>query len=191
MHSLPPGWRVNNSSGSYSGPPRQDEPPGSEEGGIEDDNSIADSNEDVDVGIDIRPDSPGWEDAEPDDEETIYVQCLLCDSTFSAVNIMLDHCKGDHGFDFLAIRSRYNLDFYGTIKLVNYLRSNGIPDLNTAGGQLPSLWTDERYLQPVLENDPMLFSLDDIIDFGEEDMDTDVENGEGSNADNNADLIST
>ena len=182
MQSLPTGWRVSNSSGSYSGPAKRDESTesdGDESSG--EDDSIANSNEDVDnLGLDIRPDSPGWEDAEPDDEEPVHIKCLFCSSTFLAANEMLDHCTMGHGFDFLAVRTQHRLDFYSTIKFVNYLRANGIPNMTKAAME-PGLWADEKYLQPVLDNDALLFSLDELIDFPEEHT-----NGTAGNGENNA-----
>lgn len=57
------------------------------------------------------------------------------------------------------------MDFYGTIKLVNYIR------FETKASRIPEFKSkaflgDERFLQPVLEDDALLFGLDDIA--GEE-----------------------
>lgn len=118
-------------------------------------------------GLDIRPDSPGWDDVEADDDvEHLNVQCLLCDSTLSNATLMLTHCHEAHNFNFLAVRKQHDLDFYSTIKLVNYIRqsvkngANGLPDTSS-----PEQWTDDQFLQPVLDDDALLFSLDDLIDF--------------------------
>ncbi|EEP82376.1 hypothetical protein UREG_07241 [Uncinocarpus reesii 1704] len=60
------------------------------------------------------------------------------------------------------------LDFLGTIKLVNYIRSNvqsgnTKPDLSSS-----SLFEDDVYLKPVLEDDALLYNLEDISDPEEE-----------------------
>jgi protein arginine N-methyltransferase 3 len=60
------------------------------------------------------------------------------------------------------------LDFYGTIKLVNYIRSetkaSRIPDFTSK-----AFLDDDKFLQPVLEDDTLLFSLDDPeLDLGTE-----------------------
>lgn len=165
MQNLPPGWRVSNSEGSYSGPSRPEDNEGHDE------SREGHSGSDVDENLDIQPDSPGWEDVEPDaDVETLAVKCLICDEIFHDARVMLDHCRSEHSFDFLEIRRLHNLDFYATIRLVNCIRSAvkegqppDVPDLAD-----PSLWADERFLQPVLEADALLFSLDELIDFGEE-----------------------
>jgi type I protein arginine methyltransferase len=54
------------------------------------------------------------------------------------------------------------LDFYGRIKLVNYIRSevakgNIHPDTSSN-----SLFSDDKYLQPVIKDDALLFSLDEL-----------------------------
>ena len=57
---------------------------------------------------------------------------------------------------------RADLDYIGTAKLVNYIRSevkngNIPPDLSSK-----TVFQDQRYLQPVLEDDALLYSLDDL-----------------------------
>ena len=162
MQDLPPGWRVTNVSGSHAGPPPVP---------AEEDNHTSDgSDEGDDEDTDIQPDSPGWEDTNPDDDvENLDVKCLLCDMTHPTAPQSLEHCKQAHGFDLAAHVMQYKLDFYGAIKLVNYTRSTKSSVLND-----PALWADEKYLQPVLENDALLFSLDEVIDFGEH---TEAESG--------------
>jgi protein arginine N-methyltransferase 3 len=73
---------------------------------------------------DSREDDEGWDDVEEDDDddETQEVISLLDDSVFPDVTSMLSDCKEKHGFDFLAIRQRLQLDFHGSVKLVNYSR---------------------------------------------------------------------
>lgn len=55
-----------------------------------------------------------------------------------------------------------DLDFYSSIKLVNYIRDqvkagNLKPDVSSA-----ATFEDNKYLQPTLEDDALLFSLDDL-----------------------------
>lgn len=57
-----------------------------------------------------------------------------------------------------------DLDFLDTIKLVNYVRSevkagNKTPDVSSK-----SKFEDDAYLKPVLEDDALLYSLDDITE---------------------------
>jgi len=58
------------------------------------------------------------------------------------------------------------LDFFGGIKLVNYIRAeaqggNKKPEITST-----SVFEDEKYMQPVIEDDALLFSLDDVLGGG-------------------------
>lgn len=56
-------------------------------------------------GLDVRPDSEGWEDENPDEDvESVAVKCLLCEESFGGAKAMVEHCKGAHRFDFLAVQ---------------------------------------------------------------------------------------
>ena len=45
---------------------------------------------------------------------------LFDERVFTDAAAMLSHCKDVHHFDFLAVRDRLQLDFYGSIRLVNF-----------------------------------------------------------------------
>lgn len=56
------------------------------------------------------------------------------------------------------------MDFLGTIKLVNYIRSevqkgNKTPDVSSK-----SVFDNDSYLKPVLDDDALLYSLEDLTD---------------------------
>lgn len=68
-------------------------------------------------------DEGDWLDVEPEEDEPLAIISLLDDCVFHDVKSMLDHCKTKHGFDFLTIRQKLGLDFYGTVKLVNFSSS--------------------------------------------------------------------
>lgn len=133
----------------------------------------------------LREDSEGWEDAEPD-EEVLHVKDFFSDATFPNAKSMIEFCKKEHGFDFLKLQQSFGvyvglerfifsnanvdasiaLDFLGTIKLANYVRSeahkgNLKPDISSK-----SVFEDDKYLQPALEDDALLFSIDELIDQG-------------------------
>lgn len=66
-------------------------------------------------------DEEGWLDVNPeDDEEPQSVISLLDDRVFPDAISMIAYCKEEHGFDFLAVRDRLSLDFYGCVKLINF-----------------------------------------------------------------------
>lgn len=55
-----------------------------------------------------------------------------------------------------------DLDFLDTIKLVNYVRSEVKAGNKTPDVSAKSKFADDAYLKPVLEDDSLLYSLDDI-----------------------------
>jgi hypothetical protein len=159
MVELPPGWRVKNINGSFAGPPPLDDHQTTSADEDEDEH-----NGDEIGGLDIRPDSPGWEDIEPD-TEALSVQCLLCPESHPSPTLMLAHCKEQHNFDFAATIRSHELDFYHTIKYVNLIRSNVQNAVEDPTAINPASLESDDLLKPTLENDALLFSLDDIIDF--------------------------
>ena len=160
MQNLPPGWTVSNNTGSFAGPSHV-------VNGSEDDISDAEEN------LDVEPDSPGWEDVEPsEDVEAVAVKCLICEEVFGDTGVMLNHCRSEHSFDFLEIRRLKNLDFYSTIKLINYIRAAvndgkppDVPDLAD-----PSVWADDKYLKPVIDQDALLYTWDELVDAEDDPM---------------------
>ncbi|EXJ86827.1 protein arginine N-methyltransferase 3 [Capronia epimyces CBS 606.96] len=112
--------------------------------------------------LDTRDDD-GWEDLEPD-EESISVLSLFDKQIFPDAKSMLSYCREHHGFDIWKLRQDFDLDFLGLIKLVNYIRSevqagNPQPDVSSS-----SKFDDDKYLKPALDNDALLYSLDDVFE---------------------------
>lgn len=103
MPDLPHGWRMRNSEGEKVGPPVEED--GARFSGDESDEG--DSDIDDVGGLDIRPDSEGWNDVE-DDVEDVSIKCLLCDATFPGAKPMVQHCKEKHHFDFVAVQSQHS-----------------------------------------------------------------------------------
>lgn len=106
-------------------------------------------------------DGVDWQDVEPDEEQITFVS-LFGPETFATIGDLLQDCK-THNFDLAATTRRLNLEFHDTIKLVNFVRScvqenHGVPDTIRAQD-----FADDAYLKPVLENDALLFSLDEIL----------------------------
>ncbi|KAJ5561398.1 hypothetical protein N7535_004135 [Penicillium sp. DV-2018c] len=116
----------------------------------------------------------GWEDVEPD-EESQPVVGLFTDEVFPDARSMLKECKEKYNFDLLKIQKDLGLDFLDNIKLVNYIRTevkngNNSPDVSSK-----SKFEDDVYLKPVLEDDALLYSLDDIAEESGEDAAPDAE----------------
>jgi protein arginine N-methyltransferase 3 len=81
-----------------------------------------------------------------------------------------------------------DLDFFGAIKLVNYIRSSV-----RAGNKQPSLeladFRDDKYMQPVLEDDAFLFSMDDILSLAQKETTTSVDSTPSSSQSADSDRI--
>lgn len=59
------------------------------------------------------------------------------------------------------------LDFIGGIKLVNYIRAEAQKGNNKPDVSSKSVFDDDKFMQPVLEDDALLFSLDDVLAAGQ------------------------
>lgn len=105
-------------------------------------------------------DDEGWKDVEPDVEVEKFVS-LLDGQVFTSLAKMLEHCKHQYGLDLLTLTTSLSLDFYGTIKLVNYIRQRA-----KEGGSVVDIrrddFDDDRFLKPVLEDDAVLFNIDEL-----------------------------
>ena len=71
----------------------------------------------------------GWEDWNADESEDngdgdgdSEFKCLFCESNFGFCGSFFEHCASVHYFDFAGIKKSLDLDFYGCVKLVNYIR---------------------------------------------------------------------
>lgn len=104
-----------------------------------------------------------WLDIE-NDEESITIVSLFDSQTFSSWNEMLDSCKKHHDFDFIATIKNLQLDFHGAVKLVNYIRSRVRDQQPVAKNLTLADFEDDGYFKPVLENDALIVSLDEILD---------------------------
>ncbi|KAJ3088712.1 Protein arginine N-methyltransferase 3 [Quaeritorhiza haematococci] len=111
-----------------------------------------------------------WSDwNEEDDSETL---CPFCSFVAKGPTAIFDHCKEQHKFDFKAVRQQLGLDIYGCIRLVNYVRTEAKTNQSISVASLVEgdrEWLkDEKYLKPVLPEDPLLYSFDDELDNDEE-----------------------
>ncbi|KAF9399791.1 hypothetical protein BGX21_005616 [Mortierella sp. AD011] len=121
----------------------------------------------------------GWDDWEEEDGMAAdNPKCLFCAEIFPSAREVFDHCTVTHGFDFLRARRQLNLDFYQSIRLINYLRSQAqkveefdqTESWNLVGNE-PFL-ADDEYLRPVLEDDSLMYAFEDL------DLEDDYSSGE-------------
>ncbi|XP_058017535.1 protein arginine N-methyltransferase 3-like [Ahaetulla prasina] len=91
--------------------------------------------------------------------------CLFCDRFFSSAEDSFCHCTSDHGFNIEMMVQKHRLDFYGYIKLVNFIRLQK-PDAEYVNSLRPPFpWNEDNYLKPAIENDLLLqFDVEDLLD---------------------------
>ncbi|CAN8103278.1 unnamed protein product [Discula destructiva] len=108
--------------------------------------------------------SEGWNDVnEVDDEmESLDIVSLFDDKVFPDAASMLAYCKDKFNFDFVAARDRLGLDFVGSIRLVNYIRSTTKDGKTLPAHISASDIEDERFMLPVLPEDALIMCLDDM-----------------------------
>ncbi|KAL8169754.1 UNVERIFIED_CONTAM: hypothetical protein K2H54_056726 [Gekko kuhli] len=97
-----------------------------------------------------------WEEVEEDTEGPLQARCLFCDRFFSLPEDVFDHCSSDHTFSIEMLVHKHGLDFYGYIKLVNFIRMEKPTVECLISIRAPVPWEDEKYLKPVLEDDLLL-----------------------------------
>ncbi|KAJ3028307.1 hypothetical protein HK097_005994, partial [Rhizophlyctis rosea] len=62
-----------------------------------------------------------WDDWN-DDTDSSLTMCLFDEEVFPTPSDAHDHMKSAHNFDLTEIRKRLGFDFYGSIRLINYIR---------------------------------------------------------------------
>lgn len=96
--------------------------------------------EDEDAG----DESDGWDEMETNGEQTT---CLFCTSQFRTIAVALDHCRSEHNFDLLELKTKYNMDCYSFIKMINYIRQHKPNPSSLTNSDVP-VWNDDIYLKP-------------------------------------------
>ncbi|KAK4771680.1 hypothetical protein SAY87_032212 [Trapa incisa] len=122
-----------------------------------------------------------WRDEDDEEEASSGLLCLFCDQYFGSCNPLFDHCASVHCFDFQRVKEALSLDFYGSFKLINYVRSQVAANICWSCDRMfPSndeLLThlhetvdvknikqkldDDTYLKPFLQEDSLLYNFDD------------------------------
>ncbi|EFA76405.1 C2H2-type zinc finger-containing protein [Heterostelium album PN500] len=142
--------------------------------------------------------SSQWDDwtENDDDEQEDTVVCLFCPSQFDDSQVAFDHMTTTHKFDFHNIRKEWNIDYYESVKMINFIRRHQYEKTCCCCGtkfesdklleehqkdeghhkvdrQL-DVWRDAQYLLPTYENDSLLRSFEDF----DESEDLDYEQSE-------------
>ncbi|XP_075783851.1 protein arginine N-methyltransferase 3 [Pelodiscus sinensis] len=104
-----------------------------------------------------------WEDEE--DLAEPRVPCLFCDRLYISAEDTFSHCKFMHQFNITDMIRKHALEFYGYIKLINFVRRKkpSAEYLNSLSSPLP--WEEDEYLKPELEDDLLLqYDIEDLYD---------------------------
>ncbi|XP_063145644.1 protein arginine N-methyltransferase 3 [Candoia aspera] len=125
------------------------------------------------LGLSDSENEDAWEEEEDSADDprgemegsTQRIPCLFCDRFFSSAEDNFCHCTSDHGFSIEMVVQKHRLDFYGYIKLVNFIRLQK-PDAEYINSLRPPFpWEEDKYLKPILENDLLLqFDVEDLLD---------------------------
>lgn len=136
---------------------------------------FSDEEDEVDQGQ-----NQNWDDWQDSDEEGSFSSedylCLFCDTKFDSTQKLFEHCKLEHEFDFRGICKASMLDFYGSMKLINFVRSQVAQNkcwdhtLETYKKDGKLLWEDEMYLKPFKADDALLHCFVDDAEDEEDDL---------------------
>ncbi|XP_064513243.1 protein arginine N-methyltransferase 3 isoform X1 [Pseudopipra pipra] len=110
-----------------------------------------------------------WEEEEEEEEEGAAVgqrtRCLFCDRWFSSAEVVFSHCKTEHEFNVSDVIQKHGLNFYGYIKLINFIRLKKPTGAYLSSLSSPLPWKGEEYLKPELEDDLLLqFDIEDLCE---------------------------
>ena len=72
-----------------------------------------------------RNQADNWDDWQEDSmmDSQLLTPCLFCETPLNSAEAALAHTKAEHEFDLNQLRKDLKLDFYSSIKLINYIRS--------------------------------------------------------------------
>ncbi|MEE6498963.1 hypothetical protein FKM82_003259 [Ascaphus truei] len=90
-------------------------------------------------------DDAAWEDDEPN--PIAAVLCLFCERLYHSAEETFSHCKSEHQFNIGTVFNKYGLDFYGFIKLINFIRSTGCTAESLRFCMQPPPWDERRILE--------------------------------------------
>ena len=95
---------------------------------------------------DSDEDEDAWEEMEEQKEVT---KCLFCENNEESVELAIDHLKSKHKFDLSQMKTKFAMDQYSFLKMINYIRFEKIcsPDIFHSAETI--FWDDEKYLKPL------------------------------------------
>ncbi|KAL8695281.1 MAG: hypothetical protein Q9218_000180 [Villophora microphyllina] len=105
-----------------------------------------------------------WKDVESDNDSPSFVS-LSGSIRFPTLEGFLEDAKENHGVNLVGIQRRFSLETFGMIKLINYVRSQVLHGLFRPDLAPENFLEGDAYLRPAIEEDALLYSLDDLFDY--------------------------
>ncbi|KAL8944873.1 MAG: hypothetical protein Q9216_000163 [Gyalolechia sp. 2 TL-2023] len=115
----------------------------------------------------ILDDEDDWKDVEPDRVGASFVS-FGGTARFRELGEFLVDAKENYGVDLIEIKNLHDLDTFGMIKLINYVRGQVNQGLFRPNLLPKNFLEGDEYLKPVIEDDALLYSIDDIFDYCEQ-----------------------
>ncbi|GJJ15438.1 hypothetical protein Clacol_009716 [Clathrus columnatus] len=82
---------------------------------------------------------------------------LFDDEVFSSVDLALKHDKTKYNVDIQELTAKLSLDFHDRVHLINYIRkTKPTPSTVLALTGQETFFSDDQYLRPIIEDDPLL-----------------------------------
>lgn len=115
----------------------------------------------------VEEDYEGWNSDDLESKKTI---ALTANKTFDRPESALEFDK-QNGLDLIELIKRLNLDYYNQIRLVNFIRKQG-KDAVSAITPNDAFFSNDEYLIPAIESDPLLFQLTNDDDWSDDEQPT-------------------
>lgn len=91
------------------------------------------------------------------------VACLFCENILHSIEEAFTHCESVHSFHVKSLKSKFNMDCYSYIKMINYIKTH-----KTTPEAIMSLkhavWDDDRYLKPVENDEWLMFDFESLAE---------------------------
>ncbi|KZT35410.1 S-adenosyl-L-methionine-dependent methyltransferase, partial [Sistotremastrum suecicum HHB10207 ss-3] len=119
-------------------------------------------------------DDQTWDDWVSDSAPKSCTSLFDKEKSFDSVEKALEYDKDVKGFDLQGTCQRLSLSFHQRIRLINHIRKEAVApaSLEKLSGKEP-FFSDDQYLKPALEDDPLLqYSFDDWSEGEDEEDDS-------------------
>lgn len=114
---------------------------------------------------DLSSDDENFEEDEWQEMETSNtpLTCLFCVNLLPSIEEAFTHCETVHRFAIKTLRSKFNMDCYSYIKLINYIKTHK-PTPETVMSLKKAVWDEEKYLKPVENDEWLMYDFESLTD---------------------------